>query len=142
MRGRKSSPPLTRLQSAAEDLAAHEIALDGYGQIYVNNWFSGEIFNITGGNISHLAHTGSPLNHICYSHGVIFAPSPGAALIRRVKLDGTVEHFTGTTVRQSIDGPLEIADFARPNSCDVAEDGSVGHCTGDYTGSGGLPGSP
>jgi hypothetical protein len=107
---------------------------DDNGQIYVNNWFSGEIFNITGGNISHVAHTGSPLNHICYSHGVIFAPSPGAALIRRVKLDGTVEHFTGTTVRQSIDGPLEIADFARPNSCDVAEDGSVVYVVDRQTG--------
>lgn len=99
---------------------------DENGQIYANNWFSGVIYNITGGNISEVAQTGSPLNHICYSHGVIFAPSPAAALIRRVKLeDGTVEHFTGTTVRQSIDGPLAIADFARPNSCDVAEDGSV-----------------
>jgi hypothetical protein len=99
---------------------------DENGQIYANNWFSGVIYNITGGNISEVAQTGSPLNHICYSHGVIFAPSPAAALIRRVKLeDGTVEHFTGTNVRQSIDGPLAIADFARPNSCDVAEDGSV-----------------
>ncbi len=98
---------------------------DENGQIYVNNWFSGVIYNITDGNISEVAQTGSPLNHICYSHGVIFAPSPAAALIRRVKLDGTVEHFTGTTVRQSIDGPLAIADFSRPNSCDVAEDGSV-----------------
>jgi sugar lactone lactonase YvrE len=99
---------------------------DENGRIYVNNWFSGVIYNITGGNISEVAQTGSPLNHICYSHGVIFAASPAAALIRRVKLeDGTVEHFTGTTVRQSIDGPLAIADFSRPNSCDVAEDGSV-----------------
>jgi hypothetical protein len=98
---------------------------DENGQIYVNNWFSGVIYNITGGNISELAQTGSPLNHICYSHGVIFAASPAAALIRRVKLDGTVEHFIGTTVRQTIDGPLGSADFARPNSCDVAEDGSV-----------------
>jgi hypothetical protein len=98
---------------------------DDNGQIYVNNWGSGVIFNITGGTISQVAQTGSNLNHICYSHGVIFAPSPGGALIRRVKLDGTVEHFSGTSVRQTIDGPIANADFARPNSCDVAEDGSV-----------------
>jgi sugar lactone lactonase YvrE len=98
---------------------------DESGQIYVNNWFSGVIYNITGGNISEVAQTGSPLNHICYSHGVIFAASPAAAVIRRVKLDGTVELFSGTAVQASVDGPLANASFARPNSCDVAEDGSV-----------------
>jgi sugar lactone lactonase YvrE len=98
---------------------------DDNGQIYAANWGSGVIFNITGGNVSELAQTGSTLNHMCYSHGVIFAPSPGGAVIRRVKLDGTVEHLTGTSVQESVDGPLASAGFARPNSCDIAEDGSV-----------------
>jgi hypothetical protein len=98
---------------------------DENGQIYANNWFSGVIYNITGGNISELAQTGGNVNHICYSHGVIYAPSPGGAVIRRVKLDGTVEHLTGTSVHESVDGPIASARFARPNSCDIAEDGSV-----------------
>ena len=98
---------------------------DDDGQIYVANWASGVIFNITGGNVSELAQTGSNVNHICYSHGVIYAPSPGGAVISRVKLDGTVEHLTGTSVQESVDGPLASAGFARPNSCDIAEDGSV-----------------
>jgi len=111
-----SGPPL-------QDLVG--IVGDDDGQIYVANWGSGVIFNITGGNVSELAQTGSTLNHMCYSHGVIFAPSPGGAVIRRVKLDGTVEHLTGTSVQESVDGPLASTGFARPNSCDIAEDGSV-----------------
>lgn len=98
---------------------------DDNGQVYAANWASGVIFNITGGNVSPLAQTGSNVNHICYSYGVIYAPSPGGAVISRVKLDGTVEHLTGTSVQGSVDGPIASAGFARPNSCDIAEDGSV-----------------
>jgi sugar lactone lactonase YvrE len=98
---------------------------DDYGQVYAANWASGVIFNITGGNVSPLAQTGGNVNHICYSNDVIYAPSPGGALIRRIKLDGTVEHFIGTSVRQTVDGPIASADFVRPNSCDIAEDGTV-----------------
>jgi sugar lactone lactonase YvrE len=111
-----SGPPL-------QDLVG--IVGDDNGQVYAANWASGVIFNITGGNVSPRAQTGGNVNHICYSHGVIFAPSPGGAVIRRVKLDGTVEHFSGTAVHGSVDGPLASAGFARPNSCDLAEDGSV-----------------
>ncbi len=44
---------------------------------------------------------------------------------RRVNLEGVVETFIGTTTRQTIDGPLAIADFERPNSCAFTPDGTT-----------------
>ncbi len=98
---------------------------DENGQVYASNWASGVIYNITGGNVAVLAQTGGTANHICYSNGFFYVPSPGDALIRRVSLDGVVETFTGTTTRQTIDGPLAVADFDRPNSCDFSPDGTI-----------------
>ncbi len=42
-----------------------------------------------------------------------------------VSLEGAVETFIGTTTRQTIDGPLAIADFERPNSCAFTPDGTI-----------------
>ena len=90
---------------------------DESGHVYAGNWVSGTLFNITGGNVSLLAEIGGASNHVCYSHGYIYIPSPSAALVRRVSLTGTVETFIGTATRQIIDGPIASADFERPNSC-------------------------
>jgi len=98
---------------------------DENGNVYAANWFSGTFFNITGGNISLLAETGGASNHVCYSHGYIYIPSPSAALVRRVSLGGTVETFIGTETRQIIDGLIASADFERPNSCAMSADGTI-----------------
>jgi len=98
---------------------------DDNGQVYASNYSSGVIFNITGGNVSLLAETGAGSNQLCYSHGYIYVPSPADDQIRRVTLDGTVEHFAGTSARQTIDGPIAGASFLRPSACDFGEDGSV-----------------
>jgi hypothetical protein len=90
---------------------------DEHGRVYASNWGSGTFFDITGGNVSLLAETGGPANHVCYANGQIYVPSPGSALIRRVSTDGVVELFSGTTTRQTVDGPIASADFERPNSC-------------------------
>jgi sugar lactone lactonase YvrE len=98
---------------------------DERGQIYASNYSSGVIFNITGGNVSLLAGTGVGSNQLCYSRGGIYVPSPVDDQIRRVDLDGAVDHFAGTTVRQTIDGPIDDAGFLRPSACDFAEHGRV-----------------
>jgi sugar lactone lactonase YvrE len=98
---------------------------DENGQVYAGNWGSGTFFNITGGNVSLLAETGGASNHVCYSHGYIYVPSPGSALVRRISLDGTVENFIGTPVRQTVDGPIAGADFERPNACAFSRDGTI-----------------
>jgi hypothetical protein len=98
---------------------------DENGRIYASNWAGGRLYDITGGNVRLLADTGGRTNMICYSNGHIYMPSPGDALVRRVSLAGAVETFIGTTTRQTIDGPLAVADFERPNSCAFAADGTI-----------------
>jgi sugar lactone lactonase YvrE len=111
------------LGGGLQDVAS--IVGDENGNVYAGNWASGTLFNITGGNVSLLAETGGVSNHVCYSHGYIYIPSPSSALVRRVSLSGAVENFIGTTTRQVIDGPIASADFERPNSCAISADGTI-----------------
>jgi hypothetical protein len=98
---------------------------DENGRVYASNWAAGSLFDITDGNVNLLAATVGRTNMICYSNGYIYMPGPADALIRRVSLEGAVETFIGTTTRQTIDGPLAIADFERPNSCALTPDGTI-----------------
>jgi sugar lactone lactonase YvrE len=98
---------------------------DETGRVYASNWAGGSLYDITDGNVAVLASTVGRTNMICYSNGYIYMPSPGDALLRRVSLEGAVETFIGTTTRQTIDGPLAIADFERPNSCAFTPDGTI-----------------
>ena len=98
---------------------------DENGRVYASNWAAGSLFDITDGNVNLLAATVGRTNMICYSNGYIYMPGPADALIRRVSLEGAVETFIGTTTRQTIDGPLAIADFERPNSCAFTPDGTI-----------------
>jgi len=98
---------------------------DGHGRLFASNWEGGQLFDITGGNVQLLADTRGRTNMICYSRGYIYMPSPGDALVRRVSVAGVVETFIGTTTRQTIDGPLAIADFERPNSCAFSADETI-----------------
>jgi len=107
---------------------------DENGNVYAANWASGTFFNITGGNVSVLAETGGASNHVCYSHGYIYIPSPSSALVRRLSLEGTVETFIGTETRQVIDGPIASADFQRPNSCAISADGTIMYVMGSEQG--------
>jgi len=98
---------------------------DENGRVYASNWAAGSLFDITDGDVNLLAATVGRTNMICYSNGYIYMPGPADALIRRVSLEGAVETFIGTTTRQTIDGPLAIADFERPNSCAFNPDGTI-----------------
>jgi sugar lactone lactonase YvrE len=98
---------------------------DENGRIYASNWAGGSLFDITDGNVSPIAENTGRANMICYSDGYIYMPSPADALVRRVRVDGQVEVFFGTTTRQTIDGPLAIADLERPNSCGFTADGTI-----------------
>jgi len=110
-----------------QDVAS--IVGDENGNVYAANWSSGTFFNVTGGNVSVLAETGGVSNHVCYSRGYIYIPSPSSALVRRVSLSGTVETFIGTPTRQVIDGPIGSADFERPNACAISADGTIMYVT-------------
>jgi sugar lactone lactonase YvrE len=98
---------------------------DENGRVYASNWAAGSLFDITDGNVNVLAANTGRTNMICYTNGHIYMPSPADALVRRVSLEGAVETFIGTTTRQTIDGPLAIADFERPNSCALTPDGTI-----------------
>jgi hypothetical protein len=98
---------------------------DENGRVYASNWAAGSLFDITDGNVNLLAGNVGRTNMICYSNGYIYMPGPADALIHRVSLEGAVESFIGTTTRQTIDGPLAIADFERPNSCAFTPDGTI-----------------
>jgi len=98
---------------------------DENGRIYASNWAAGSLFDITDGNVNLLVANVGRTNMICYSHGHIYMPSPADALVRRVSHEGVVETFVGTTTRQTVDGPLSIADFERPNSCAFTPDGTI-----------------
>ena len=98
---------------------------DENGRIYASNWAGGSLFDITDGNVNLLAPNTGRTNMICYTNGYIYMPSPADALVRRVSLEGAVETFIGTTTRQTIDGPIAIADFERPNSCALTPDGTI-----------------
>jgi hypothetical protein len=111
--------------SGAPLLDVVSVLTDENGNVYAGNWASGTLYNITNGNISQLAVVGGASNHVCYSRGYIYVPSPTIAQVRRVSLDGTVDTFSGTATRQIIDGPLATADFFRPNSCTISKDGTI-----------------
>jgi hypothetical protein len=98
---------------------------DENGRVYASNWAAGSLFDITDGNVNVLAANTGRTNMICYTNGHIYMPSPADALVRRVSVEGAVETFIGTTTRQTIDGPLAIADFERPNSCALTPDGTI-----------------
>ena len=98
---------------------------DENGRIYASNWAGGSLFDITDGNVNLMAANTGRTNMICYSNGYIYMPSPADALLRRVSLEASVETFIGTTTRQTINGPLAIADFERPNSCALTPDGTI-----------------
>jgi hypothetical protein len=98
---------------------------DENGRIYASNWAAGSLFDITDGNVNVMAANVGRTNMICYNNGHIYMPGPADALVRRVTLEGGVETFIGTTTRQTIDGPLAIADFERPNSCAFTQDGTI-----------------
>lgn len=98
---------------------------DENGRVYASNWAGGSLYEITDGNVALLAANTGRTNMICYNNGHIYMPSPADALVRRVSLEGAVETFSGTTTRQTIDGPLAIADFERPNSCAFTPDGTI-----------------
>lgn len=102
---------------------------DENGEMYAANWMSGTVFKITGGTVTQLAQTPSAINHVCYSKGYIYIPSPPAGLVRRVGVDGTVEDFIGTAAGAEVNGPVLTADFSAPNACAFNADGTVLYVT-------------
>lgn len=102
------------------------VAGDGLGRYFAANFLTGEVFEVTGGNIVQIGAAGTRVNHIKYADGFIYMPNPFDNVVRRMDLNGNVELIAGTkSVAGSVDGPSLQAKFSRPNSIDISADGKT-----------------
>lgn len=102
------------------------ITSDGKGRYFAANFFTGEIFEITDGNVTQIGAAGTRVNHMQYSKGYIYMPSPFNHVVRRMDLQGNFELVAGTmSVAGSEDGDASVAKFSRPNSIDISKDGKT-----------------
>jgi sugar lactone lactonase YvrE len=101
------------------------VAGDGHGRIFAANWSSGELFEVTDGEVIPSSDIGGKVNQIDYADGYIYIPGPEMHKILRVDLDGNIELVAGTGKAGASDGPAESATFDRPNSCGLSPDGQI-----------------
>lgn len=101
------------------------VAGDDNGRIFAANWSTGELFEVTGGEVKPFVDIEGTVNQIEYAHGYIYVPNPQKHKILRVDLNGNVEEVAGTGESGSSDGPSESATFDRPNSCGLSPDGQT-----------------
>ena len=102
------------------------ITSDGKGRYFAANFFTGEIFEITDRNVTQIGAAGTRVNHMQYSNGYIYMPSPFNHVVRRMDLQGNFEVIAGTmSVPGSEDGDGAVAKFSRPNSIDISKDGKT-----------------
>lgn len=85
---------------------------DENGEIYAGNWFSGELYRITNGEVSLIADLDVTINMIDYARGYIYIGNSGR--ITRVSTDGTSETFSGSAAAEEIDGLVADANFVDP----------------------------
>ena len=101
------------------------VAGDANGRVFASNWNSGQILEVTGGEIKPLVSINSKVNQIEYSRGYLYIPAPQLHKILRVNVNnGKIETIAGTGKAGSADGPGKTATFNRPNSCDLSPDGN------------------
>lgn len=98
---------------------------DDRGNVWAGNWAGGVLYRIAPGPITMLVDLPGSLNHIRYSDGNIYVPSPTTNSIFVVATDGTFEVAAGTQGRQSRDGAPGEAVFQRPNSAAFSPDGNI-----------------
>lgn len=101
------------------------VAGDGNGRIFAANWSTGELFEVTGGEVKPFVDIEGTVNQIEYADGYIYVPNPEKHKILRVDLNGNVEEIAGTGEAGSSDGPAKSATFNRPNSSGLSPDGQI-----------------
>lgn len=102
------------------------VAGDGKGRYFASNFYTGEVFEVTGGKVQQIGTSGTRVNHIKYFNGYIYTPNPLNQEIRRLDLFGNFQLIAGTQgVAGSQDGAAAQATFNRPNSIDISPDGKT-----------------
>ncbi len=102
------------------------VAGDGKGRYFASNFYTGEIFEVTGGKVQQIGASGTRVNHIKYFKGYIYTPNPFNQEIRRMDLFGNFNLIAGIkSVLGSQDGAALQATFSRPNSIDISADGKT-----------------
>ena len=96
---------------------------DEQGNIYAGNWFSGELYQITGGQVTLLADLDVTINMIDFARGYIYIGNSG--VISRVSVDGSNEVFSGTSEAEAVDGPVAQANFVNPVAVAFATDNNT-----------------
>lgn len=86
------------------------------GEVFVGNWASGRLYNITDGNVSLLLDTSTRLNMIDYADGYIYIPDHPRNRIVRINIErGEEEEFAGFENAGGVyDGHILDAGFAGP----------------------------
>jgi sugar lactone lactonase YvrE len=117
---------VTTLASDGELTNVVGVAGDGKGRYFASNFYTGEIFEVTGGKVQKIGTSDTRVNHIKYANGYIYTPNPLLQEIRRLDLFGNFQLITGIeTVAGSQDGSGSTATFSRPNSVDISADGKT-----------------
>lgn len=101
------------------------ITLDADENIIVANSTGGAVFKITDGTV--LAHAQLPtsvIRQIAYANGYIYLPSSTPSVLYKVNKKGEVETFAGTSANVIVNGDINEANFAAPNSIAATDDGS------------------
>lgn len=101
------------------------ITLDADENIIVANSTGGAVFKIANGIV--LVHAQLPesvIHQIAYANDYIYLPSSTPSVLYKVNKRGEVETFAGTSTNAIINGNINEADFAAPNSIAVTDDGS------------------
>ncbi len=88
---------------------------DENGEVYAGNYKKRELYRITNGNVTLLTTASVKINMIDYSRGYIYIANEG----RIVRINTSTyeeELFSGTPISQTVNGPVETADFVMPTS--------------------------
>lgn len=102
------------------------VAGDGHGRYFAANFKTGELFEVTNGDVKQIGAAGTRINHMKYAGGYLYIPNPLDNVVRRSDLKGNIELVAGAKFgANSVDGPSLLATFSRPNSVDISADGKT-----------------
>lgn len=114
---------------AASDLlkCPNGIAMAPAGDLYVSNFYNGDLLRIDGDGEVHpfVSLPGNNLGHVTWGNGRLYVANRGGQAIVSVSLDGEVLLVAGTGVRGAQDGDLDEATVSLTNDIAVSPDGRV-----------------
>ncbi|MGD8328525.1 MAG: hypothetical protein PVJ49_03760 [Acidobacteriota bacterium] len=102
------------------------------GYLYAANFYDGRIVRVAPDGTQELVATvtlpngnPSPIGHLAYTRGALWASGGRANRIYRISLTGEVETWAGDGTAEDRDGPREQARFAHPNGIAASPDGNT-----------------